>query len=127
MDQLMTRQYVVRYPEGFTKDDNKLLPNKEMAQEIIKGLIAGNHVIIPNTWTVQVINLDSSNSPTIPEEEAFQAKLEKDYPYDELGKCQRCNNGAQELHTCPYKTELYNSSMACNCCLSCMHQCAQDI
>jgi len=45
-------------------------------------------------------------------------------------KCQSChkNLGTEQLHTCPYKSEIHDDDDAmCNCCDNCRHECTMDI
>ncbi len=42
--------------------------------------------------------------------------------------CESCEkHPARPLHTCPYAEEINNSSILCNCCEKCEHECCMDI
>jgi hypothetical protein len=44
-------------------------------------------------------------------------------------KCEveNCKNKAQELHSCPFKSEIENDSTLCNCCEKHERSCAREI
>jgi hypothetical protein len=43
-------------------------------------------------------------------------------------KCQSCENSfGVELHICPYAEEIENSNILCNCCVSCVKDCENEI
>jgi hypothetical protein len=47
---------------------------------------------------------------------------------NETETCDRCNNEAGDLHTCPFKEEINgNYESLCNCCSDCRHECCMDI
>lgn len=40
----------------------------------------------------------------------------------------KCGRAGEEMHTCPYKSEINNDDETlCNCCAECAQQCAWDI
>lgn len=43
--------------------------------------------------------------------------------------CQKCEiNPSQELHTCPFKEEIYDDhEFLCDCCPECTYECRMDI
>ena len=41
--------------------------------------------------------------------------------------CNQCNGVAQELHVCPFASEIHDDATLCNCCEHCEHECARDI
>ncbi len=48
----------------------------------------------------------------------------------EMEKCQSCKTGegTEELHSCPYNSDIYeDDSECCNCCEDCVQECADDI
>jgi hypothetical protein len=43
-------------------------------------------------------------------------------------QCERCENEAEELHTCPFQEDINDDSETlCNCCAACQHECCMDI
>lgn len=53
--------------------------------------------------------------------------LEDSYDRCEGGHC-KGENYKSELHTCPYAEEINeDSDTLCDCCETCMHECAMDI
>ena len=49
---------------------------------------------------------------------------------DEERQCERhgCKNLAEDMHSCPYKLELYDDRESkCNCCEHCSNECAWDV
>lgn len=54
----------------------------------------------------------------------------EDKTFDMLkhGECCRCTAIGQELHTCPFQTEINDDyAYECNCCDDCMDNCCMDI
>ena len=41
--------------------------------------------------------------------------------------CKHDEKEDMELHTCPYLTELYQDETLCDCCRTCLDQCAVEI
>lgn len=42
--------------------------------------------------------------------------------------CRRCKNEPNDLHTCPYASDIYgDNETLCNCCDDCQHECCMDI
>jgi hypothetical protein len=39
----------------------------------------------------------------------------------------QCVSPGVEEHTCPYKEEIHGDDSLCNCCSSCMHNCAMEV
>lgn len=55
-------------------------------------------------------------------DEGFACFLKK---YELCESCEK--HPARPLHTCPYAEEINNSSILCNCCEKCEHECCMDI
>lgn len=55
------KQYIVFYPEGDSLDTTtgKRMNNRDLADEITKGLLQGATVCLPNTWRVQIVDAPS--------------------------------------------------------------------
>lgn len=45
-----------------------------------------------------------------------------------IEKCQGCSrNGAEPLHECPLKVEVYSNDAQCNCCKDCQYECRMSV
>jgi hypothetical protein len=53
------RQYILSYPYGSTKIDDKELDNTEAARLLVKELILGKSLALPVGWTVTIIELQT--------------------------------------------------------------------
>jgi hypothetical protein len=64
---------------------------------------------------------------TVDHNEALYDEDEDDMPSDGVRPETCKHGGTDELHECPYKTELYEDESLCNCCAKCENECAMDV
>lgn len=65
--------------------------------------------------------------PPIPQKEMVEEMTEKVMEETNEDVCERCGTSdAKAPHTCPYKEDIHGSSMLCNCCEACQHECWMD-